>query len=149
MAKKKDKSEKDKFEKDKSEQDKSETHKTKRELLGETWAESQEEIKAQREELAKAESEQLHPLETITSILLIRHGHTEATELGLLYSDPHMPLTEKGVAQSKLAAKWATRFKPDVILTGNARRVAQAAEPLAHLTGLTPIVTKGFEEWQV
>jgi broad specificity phosphatase PhoE len=97
----------------------------------------------------KADSEELHPLETITNILLIRHGHTQATQLGLLYSDPHMPLTDKGVEQSKLAAKWAKSFHPDVILTGKALRVSQAAEPLAQLTGIIPTVIAGFEEWHV
>ncbi len=94
-------------------------------------------------------SDLLHPLETVTNILLIRHGHTEATELGLLYSDAKMPLTTKGIAQSKAAAKLALNFKPDVIVTGSAVRVAQAAAPLAQTTGLKPVVVKGFEEWHV
>jgi broad specificity phosphatase PhoE len=99
-----------------------------------------------KKELAK---EELHPPETITNILLIRHGHTEATELGLLYSDATMPLTAKGMEQAKHAAKWAAHFKPEVILTGKALRVVQAAEPLAHVTGIKPTVIKGFEEWRV
>jgi len=97
----------------------------------------------------KEEKEELHPLETVTNLLLVRHGHTEATQQGLLYSDAKMPMTEKGHAQAQAAAKWATKFKPDVIITGNALRVAESAKPLAELTGLTPTVVSGFEEWQV
>jgi broad specificity phosphatase PhoE len=146
MAKKKDKSKKESKKDSKRKKDKTpklelEKHQTKRQVLEQTWAESEKEI--------KAESEELHPLEVVTSILLIRHGNTASTELGLLYSDPHVPLTDKGIEQSKHAAKWATRFKPDVILTGKALRVSQAAEPLAKLTGLTAKVIEGFEEWHV
>ncbi|MBU6454476.1 MAG: phosphoglycerate mutase family protein [Cyanobacteria bacterium REEB67] len=94
-------------------------------------------------------AEELHPLETITSLLLIRHGHTQATELGLLYSDPTLPITEKGAEQASLAAQWATRFNAEVLVRGTALRVEQSAVPLAELTGLTPQVVQGFEEWQV
>jgi len=98
---------------------------------------------------AKKEVVELHPLETVTSLLLIRHGHTEATERGLLYSDANIELTDRGVEQAKLAAKWAANFKPDMILTGKAKRVVQSAQPLAKLTGLKPQAIAGFEEWQV
>ena len=94
-------------------------------------------------------SEELHPPETITSIVLVRHGHTQATEMGLLYSDQKLPLTEKGVDQAKLAADWCQRFKADTLICGSAVRVAQSAEPHAKLTGLTPQTVHGFEEWQV
>jgi len=108
-----------------------------------------EKAETKEKEKDKDKGDLLHPLETVTNILLIRHGHTEATELGLLYSDAKMPLTAKGNKQSRSAAKWAVDFKPDVIVTGSAVRVAQAAEPLAELTGLKPVVVKGFEEWHV
>ena len=45
-------------------------------------------------------SEELHPSESITTLYLVRHGHTRATELGLLYSDPQIEITDKGARQA-------------------------------------------------
>jgi hypothetical protein len=69
-------------------------------------------------------SEELHPLEAITSLYLVRHGHTRATELGLLYSDPKIEITEKGLAQAQAAAKYVAATKPQILLCGAAVRVS-------------------------
>lgn len=94
-------------------------------------------------------SEELHPLEAITSLYLVRHGHTRATELGLLYSDPKIEITEKGSAQAQAAAKYMATISPQILLCGDAVRVVQSCQPLAAETGLTAQSIKGFEEWQV
>ncbi|CAN5391348.1 histidine phosphatase family protein [soil metagenome] len=94
-------------------------------------------------------SEELHPLEAITSLYLVRHGHTKATELGLLYSDPNIEITEKGLSQAQAAAQYIATIKPQILLRGAARRVEQSSEPVAAETGLDARVVKGFEEWQV
>lgn len=94
-------------------------------------------------------SEELHPLEAITSLYLVRHGHTRATELGLLYSDPKIEITEKGLAQAQAAAKYVAATKPQILLCGAAVRVAQSSQPVEQETGLKAQIVKGFEEWQV
>lgn len=94
-------------------------------------------------------SEELHPSETITTLLLVRHGHTKATELGLLYSDPGIEITEKGRDQAQAAARYVATLKPQLVVRGNAVRVAQSAAPLEELTGMTATTIDGFEEWHV
>ncbi len=94
-------------------------------------------------------SEDLHPLEEITSFYLVRHGHTRATELGLLYSDIKIEITEKGEKQAQAAANFVARSKPQKIICGQAVRVLQSCRPLEQETGLTAEVVAGFEEWQV
>ncbi|HMO20904.1 MAG TPA: histidine phosphatase family protein, partial [Candidatus Melainabacteria bacterium] len=58
-------------------------------------------------------SEELHPPETITTIYLIRHGHTEPTENGKLYNDPDVELTEGGREQARALGEWLADHKPD------------------------------------
>lgn len=94
-------------------------------------------------------SEELHPLEAITSLYLVRHGHTRATELGLLYSDPKIEISEKGIVQAQAAAKYIATIKPQILLCGDAVRVAQSSQPVEQETGLKAKTVKGFEEWQV
>lgn len=94
-------------------------------------------------------SEELHPLEAITSIYFVRHGHTRATELGLLYSDPLLEITDKGEAQAKAAAAYLEKIKPDVLVRGKATRVAQSAAPIEEKLGMTASLVDGFEEWHV
>jgi len=94
-------------------------------------------------------SEELHPLEAITSLYLVRHGHTQATELGLLYSDPKIEITEKGRVQAQAAAQYVAALKPEILVCGQATRVRQSSQPLEELTGLQAQTVKGFEEWQV
>jgi len=96
-------------------------------------------------------SEELHPLEAITTIYLIRHGHTRATELGLLYSDAAIEITEKGSIQAEAAAKYVAnaKAKPEILLCGKAARVIQSCRPLEALTELKAQKLDGFEEWQV
>lgn len=94
-------------------------------------------------------SEELHPLEAVTTLYLIRHGHTRATELGLLYSDTTIELTEKGKAQAASAAAYIKTLAPQLLICGKAKRVMQSAEPVEAETGLKAQSIDGFEEWQV
>lgn len=98
-------------------------------------------------------SEELHPLEEVTTIYFLRHGHTMATEMGLLYSNPDLPLTEKGAEQAQSAAGHLESLlkgrNPDKILRGTALRVKQSAEPLVAKFNLETEEVEGFEEWQV
>jgi len=94
-------------------------------------------------------TETLHPEETITSFLLIRHGDTRHTEEGRLYRDPEAPLTEKGVSQARAVGAWLPRQKPDVLLTSRSTRVRATADIVAAELSLEPIVIDGLDEWHI
>lgn len=92
-------------------------------------------------------SEELHPSESITTLYLVRHGHTKATEMGLLYSDPQMEITEKGAKQAQAAASYVAEQKPQLLVRGNAVRVAQlkAIEAKQPVHAWAPFIHFGVE----
>ncbi|MBI5175202.1 MAG: histidine phosphatase family protein [Candidatus Obscuribacter sp.] len=94
-------------------------------------------------------AEELHPLEEVTTIYFVRHGHTMATEMGLLYSDPSLEITEKGKLQAQAAARYIAAHRPELLLRGKAVRVAQSAQPIEEILGLKAETIEGFEEWNV
>jgi broad specificity phosphatase PhoE len=94
-------------------------------------------------------TETLHPEETITSFILIRHGHTLATEQGLLYSDPNAPLTEKGIKQADRAAEWLSRNKPEVLLSSPALRVRSSSEIIGKVVQMPVEFVDGLNEWHI
>jgi broad specificity phosphatase PhoE len=94
-------------------------------------------------------TEHLHPPETITSIYLIRHGHTEQTEQGRLYTDPKVELTERGRLQAMELAAWVNERKPDILLSSTARRVLSTAGIIENETGLKATAVEGLNEWSV
>ncbi|MBS1955314.1 MAG: histidine phosphatase family protein [Cyanobacteria bacterium SZAS-4] len=98
---------------------------------------------------ADAKSEPLHPEEAITSLLLIRHGHTEATEAGLLYTDPEAKMTTKGIEQAKAIANWIPKHNPHVLIANTAKRVQATADIISGASGMTPVICQGFDEWRV
>jgi len=100
-------------------------------------------------ELKAEQKELLHPEEAITSFLLIRHGHTRATETGLLYTDPAAELTEKGVEQAKAVARWISNLNPDVLLCSSAKRVVDTASAIADVLDIEPILSQQLSEWHV
>lgn len=105
---------------------------------------------AQGAETGTAEKKELlHPEEAITSFLLVRHGHTRATEKGLLYTDPSAELTEKGIEQAGAIAKYMTRLAPDVLLCSTAKRVVHTAKLIAPALGMEPLPYDGLSEWSV
>jgi len=94
-------------------------------------------------------SEELHPPETITTIYLIRHGHTEPTENGKLYNDPDVELTEGGREQARALGEWLANHKPDLLLSSTARRVRSTADLIAERLGLENHPQEGLDEWSV
>lgn len=91
----------------------------------------------------------LHPEETITTFFLLRHGHTEATEQGRLYTDPKVPLTHRGLEQAHAAAKWLGMQKIECLLTSPAVRVRSTADIVGAELSMKPVVVDGFEEWHI
>lgn len=94
-------------------------------------------------------SETLHPEETVTTVLLIRHGHTVHTEAGKVYSDPQSTLTEQGRKQAQAIAEFLPSEKPQILLSSPSVRARASADAIASITGLSVEVTDGLREWQV
>jgi broad specificity phosphatase PhoE len=96
-----------------------------------------------------AKAEPLHPEEVVTSVYLIRHGHTEATEQGMLYTDPEVALTESGRHQAAKAAQWLINEKPEVLLSSTSKRVWASAEIIGEAIKLAPRAVQDLNEWNV
>ena len=94
-------------------------------------------------------SEPLHPEEAVTSVYLIRHGHTEFTEQGKLYTDPEVALTESGRLQALKAGNWLIAEKPEVLLSSTSKRVWASAEIIGEAIGLPPNAVQDLNEWNV
>lgn len=93
--------------------------------------------------------EELHPSETVTTLYLIRHGHTHATQDGLLYCDRSTPLTDKGSIQAQNLALHMSRYQIDRLVSGTALRAVSTAEPIARELGMEMQTIEGMDEWQV
>ncbi len=81
------------------------------------------------------------------NLILLRHGETDHnTGLRLTgWGDPD--LNEKGQEQARQAAdQLASQFEIEQIYVSSLRRARQTAEPLARLTGHSPIVLDGLKE---
>lgn len=94
-------------------------------------------------------TETLHPEESITSFLLIRHGHTKQTEEGKLYTDPTVELTEQGIEQAKSLGRWLSKQTPDKVLSSTAKRVVSTAELVSSALNMVPVPIEGLDEWSV
>lgn len=94
-------------------------------------------------------SEELHPTETITTVYVIRHGHTEPTENGKLYNDPDVELTEKGREQAIALGNWLSQIRPDLLLSSTARRVVSTAGLIAEKLEMENSPQEGLDEWSV
>ena len=94
-------------------------------------------------------SEALHPEETITSIVFVRHGHTQQTEQGKLYSDHAVVLSDKGKKQTDDAAAWLPKEKPELLLSSTAVRVKQSAEIVSAALSLSIEFVPGLDEQNV
>jgi alpha-ribazole phosphatase len=94
-------------------------------------------------------SEKLHPEEEITSIIFVRHGHTEQTEQGKLYCDHEARLTDMGKRQARALTARLTAEKPAVLLASTARRVRETAGVLSEALSLPLALLPGLEEQNV
>lgn len=94
-------------------------------------------------------SEELHPTETITTLYVIRHGHTEPVENGKLYNDPAVELTDKGLKQAKSLGKFLKELKPDILLSSTARRVVSTARLIEKEIDLKNVLKEDLNEWSV
>ena len=93
--------------------------------------------------------EPLHPEEVVTSIILVRHGHTKPTEEGLLYTDPNAPLTAKGEKQAAKIATWMSKQNVDILLSSPSKRVLATAEIAGAKLSMQPLIVDDLNEWNV
>jgi broad specificity phosphatase PhoE len=93
--------------------------------------------------------EPLHPEEVVTTVLLLRHGHTQATEQGKLYTDPTAELTEAGKLQAEALGRWLKKQSAELLLSSSSRRVLTTAEIVGECIGMPPVVVAGLDEWDV
>jgi probable phosphoglycerate mutase len=94
-------------------------------------------------------TEALHPEEAVTSLILIRHGHTVHTEAGKLYSEPAATLTEKGHQEAQAIGNWLPSEKPDLLLTSPSVRARATAEAIAAFVQLPVVIAEEIYQWQV
>ena len=94
-------------------------------------------------------TEVLHPEEIVTTLILIRHGHTAQTEAGKLYTDPESVLTEKGKHEVEAVAKLLPREKPEVLLSSPSVRVRTSAQIIARFVGAEVEIASDFTEFKV
>jgi broad specificity phosphatase PhoE len=94
-------------------------------------------------------TESLHPEETLTRLLLVRHGQTAETEKGKLYSNPMAKLTELGTSQIIAIANWISKEKPNTLLSSAAHRVVSSAQIIEKTTKLKAVAIEDLNEWHV
>ena len=77
---------------------------------------------------------------------MFRHGDTEASGDGTFCGELDIPLAEAGKAQAARVGIRGAALKPDALYVSPKLRARQTIEPVARLTGLTPVVREGLHE---
>lgn len=83
----------------------------------------------------------------MTTIILLRHGESEANHLDIFAGQIDPGLHDNGVAQAQLAAKYiAEEYKVDKIYASDLKRAYNTALPLAKMLGMEISKEKGMRE---
>ena len=83
----------------------------------------------------------------MTKILLVRHGQSEANQLGIFAGHYDIELTKLGCEQAKCTAKFIKQnYKVDKIYASDLKRAFKTAEYIAEEFGLEVIPEKNFRE---
>ncbi len=85
----------------------------------------------------------------VTKLYLVRHGQSAGNAEGRFGGHSPTPLSELGMQQAELTARFLAREHIDVIYTSDLYRAVQTAEPLAKLLDLPIIKTPDFRERNV
>jgi probable phosphoglycerate mutase len=93
--------------------------------------------------------EPLHPEEVVTPVFFLRHGHTQATEQGKLYTDPTAELTATGKTQAEALGQWLVKQSVDLLFSSSSKRVLTTAQLIGECIKLPPVVIPGLDEWDV
>jgi probable phosphoglycerate mutase len=83
-----------------------------------------------------------------TSILLLRHGQTDANAAGVLQGHQPTPLNLLGIRQATLLAARLESFRPpiDVLVSSDLPRAMQTAGPIASACGLRVVIDSAWRE---
>ena len=79
-------------------------------------------------------------------ILVLRHGRTAWNVQHRFQGRTELPLDEIGVQQAESAAEQIGRLGPSIVLTSDAARAKQTADPLASRTGIVPMLDARLRE---
>ena len=79
-------------------------------------------------------------------VVLLRHGRTAWNAERRFQGQADPPLDAVGRAQAYEVAPWIAALEPDVLLSSDAQRALQTAEPIAALTGLPVQREPGLRE---
>lgn len=83
----------------------------------------------------------------MTTLLFVRHGATEANNIGYWQGWEDTALTEVGRAQAQAVARRIAReFAPVAVYSSSLRRALQTAEPIAQAAGCPLIPHDGLRE---
>ena len=83
------------------------------------------------------------------TLLIIRHGESEADILNVWEGRADFNLTPKGQQQAGLMADWvAGHYKPDKIISSPLKRASQTAGILGERTGIAVTYDDDLMEWQ-
>ena len=86
----------------------------------------------------------------MTRLILLRHGQSEANEKRIFSGQGNYPLTEKGLLQAELAAKYLTKNEQiDVIYSSDLQRAYNTALPTAKILGLEVNTDPALREFDV
>jgi probable phosphoglycerate mutase len=77
---------------------------------------------------------------------MFRHGDTEASGEGIFCGELDIPLATTGFQQAERVGARGAALKPDALYVSTKLRARQTIEPLARLTGLTPVARDGLRE---
>ena len=88
-------------------------------------------------------------MSAVTRLVLWRHGVTDWNEQGLFQGRADIPLNDKGLAQATAVAPVLAAMSPVAVYCSPMVRARQTAQPLAGLTGLTPVIDDRLAEIDV
>jgi len=81
-------------------------------------------------------------------VLVVRHGESTADIEERFEGRWDCELTELGIAQAELVAKWIkANYPPDVIISSPLKRAARTAEIIGAAVGLEPLYDDALLEW--
>ncbi len=83
----------------------------------------------------------------MTTVIVIRHGESEANRQGIFAGQINPDLLERGVEQAKLTAQYvADTYQVDAVYASDLQRAYKTAGYLADLFGLPVVQDKNFRE---
>lgn len=91
-------------------------------------------------------TEQAPPQNTITSLVVVRHGETEWNRAGRWQGQLDSPLTPLGQRQAMAMAEECARRGIEALVASDLGRARQTADTVSERTGLATMTDDGFRE---